>query len=114
MTFSQWLYVIILFSIASVGGILFTFFPGKLIRFFARLQYTMFKVIGMDDQDIDRLPFYSWFYGEDYSKALKSEIETPEKRKFLMVWARILGCVIIFFTILTIIILYLAVKYGEL
>jgi hypothetical protein len=71
-------------------------------------------MIGIDDQDIDRLPFYSSLYGEDYSKHLRSRIETPQKHKFLMIWARIPGCLVLFFALLTICILFLAVKSGQL
>ena len=114
MNSTQWLWIIIALSFVSVVGILFTFFPGKVIRFFARIQYAIFKNIGMEDQDIDRLPLYSSLYREDYSKRLKSEIETPEKHKFLMFWARIPGCLLLFFTFLAICILLQAVRTGYL
>jgi hypothetical protein len=51
----------------------------------------VFKSFGMDDDKIDKSPFYSILYGESYSRVLKSQLDNPREFKALMIWVRILG-----------------------
>jgi ABC-type multidrug transport system fused ATPase/permease subunit len=100
MEFTSLLWVI--FSLILIGGlgVLFAFFPGKVIQLLAKLQEGLFHITGVSDEEVDNLPIYSSFFGEDYSKRLKSEKETPEKHKFLIAWIKIFGFFILFSTLL--------------
>ena len=93
-------------------GILFTFFPGRIIRFWANSQKKIFHNISLSNADIDKLPIYSALYKNKFSKSLDSQIKEPEKHKFFMLWFRIIGIFSLVITFSAICLLVLAMKAG--
>jgi hypothetical protein len=81
-------------------GILFGFFPHKVIQIRARLQKNIFNKAGYSDEDIDRLPIYPSLFRENYSDRLKTQIAKPNKYKYQILIARVIGFIVLLFTLL--------------
>lgn len=87
--------VVIIFLMLAMGmGLLSVFLPAKVIRLRAFWQLSFFRKIGLTPERIDRLPFFTDFYGEPYSKRLRREWEDPQTVKGLVSSTRMWGGVV--------------------
>jgi hypothetical protein len=78
-------------------GIVFGFFPEKVIRFRAKMQQNMFRSFNMNEKQIDRL---FGIFSESYSQRINDEQQKPDEFRFMMIGVRIMG----FFSLLILII----------
>jgi hypothetical protein len=108
------LWWLILFIPLLGVGLVFGFFPHKVIQIRAKLQQIMFNYLKLSDENVDSLPIYSTLFGESYSKRLKSQQERPKEYRFLMIWSRIIGFSVLFISFITIWLIIVAVRTGNL
>ena len=94
-------------------GVIFGFFPHRIIQIRAKIELGMFYSLGYKDEDIDRLPIQSAMYGKNYSKRLKAQIETPKEFRALIIWARMIGFFVLFIACIAGWIAILAIRTGN-
>ncbi len=73
-------------------GIVFLFFPEKVLRFLASFG----NPLGMDDDSLDNIPTIpgtnKWLLGgRSWSEFLRTMKERPEELRYRMIWIRIVG-----------------------
>jgi hypothetical protein len=103
----------IIFLPALLIGVVCGFFPHKVIQFRAKIEENLFRSFNMNDEDIDK-SIYSTIFGESYSKRLEAQQQRPKKSRFLMIWVRLLGFIILFVVIITISLVIIAAWSGNL
>jgi hypothetical protein len=97
-----------------IVGIVFGFFPHKVVQIRAKIEQNMLYSWNFSDEDIDKLPIQSALFGKGYSKRLKAQQERPHEFRFLMIWTRIIGFCVLFMTFISIWLLILAIRTGNL
>jgi len=78
-------------------GIVFVFFPEKVIRFRAKMQQNMFRSFNMNEEQIDR---FFGIFSKSYSQRIVHQQEKPEQFRFLMIGVRIMGLFLLFIFII--------------
>lgn len=112
---SNGLFLFILLSLPLLFiGVVFVFFPQKVIRIRARFEQNIFHFFNYEEKDIDKLSVYSTLFGEGYSKRLKDQQERPREFKLLIIWTRIIGFIVLLMTFIAYWIFILAVRSGNL
>ncbi len=74
----------------------------------------MLRGWGLNDESIDRLPFYSELYGEKYSQRLQREEESPKSLAGLVLWFRVLGIIFLLMTLIGLCGFILVLRSGNL
>jgi hypothetical protein len=108
--FSYWWFII--FLPALIIGIVFGFFPHKVVQFRAKMQQKMFEGFKMSDEDIDH-SLYSTIFGENYSKRLKAQRDRPVEFKLLIFLSRVIGFFTLFVVIAVIFLIIIAARNGS-